>query len=256
MKLCLPNDKNNKIKPKLKGRQAMKYIVSAFIWIVGFLSLLFVLLTIILMTYIIPKHYDRPGKALLRWLFWVVGARVMVEGKENIKPDQAYLLMANHVSAFDIPLIGGYFPYYFRGIQAAEQFKWPLFGWFLKRIGNIPIQRESAHASMRSLERAAQWVQQGNSLLILPEGTRTRDGKLRPFKRLPFRLAKMAKVPILPIGTSGLYRLKARKSFLIQPGPVKIKFGKPIPAEIVENLELDELRDLLQKRIAALVEFS
>ena len=233
----------------------MKYIKSAFIWIAATISLIFVLLTIILLTYLFPKSYDRTGKALFRLLFWVVGARVTVEGKEKIVASQTYLLMSNHVSAFDIPLIGGYFPYYFRGVQAAEQFKWPLVGWFLKRIGNIPIQRESAHASMRSLEKAADWLRDGKSLLVLPEGTRTRDGKMRPFKRLPFRLAKMAEISILPIGTSGLYRLKARKSMLMQPGPVKIKFGDPIPVKTVQELELDELRDLVRERVAALVEF-
>ena len=124
------------------------------------------------------------------------------------------------------------------------------------RIGNIPIRRESAIASLRSIEKAAQWLRDGNSLLILPEGTRTRDGNLRPFKRLPFRLAKLAEVPILPIGTSGLYRLKARKSLLIQPGPVKIRFGEPIPVNTVQELELDELRDLVRERIVGLVEFS
>ena len=109
---------------------------------------------------------------------------------------------------------------------------------------------------MRSIEEAAQWVREGNSILILPEGTRTRDGQLRPLKRLPFRLTKLAEAPILPIGTSGLYRLKARKSLLIQPGPVKIKFGEPIPLETCQKLELEELRDVVQERIAGLMESS
>jgi len=233
----------------------MKYIISAFILIVGSISLVIILILIILMTYLIPRHYERPGKAFLRFLFWVVGSKVAVEGKEHIKPNQTYLLMANHVSAFDIPLIGGFYPYKVRGLQAAEQFKWPLFGWFLKRIGNIPIPRGSAHASMRSIEIAAEQLQESKTLLILPESTRTRDGQLRDFKRLPFRLAKLAKVPILPAGSSGLFRLKARRSLLIRPGPVKLKFGEPIPAETVQKLELDELKDLTWERIAGLVEF-
>ena len=82
----------------------MKYIISAFVWIVGSISLIIALFLIILMSYLMPaRKYDPLGKALFRWLFFMVGVRVTVEGKSHIDPNQTYVLMANHVSAFDIP---------------------------------------------------------------------------------------------------------------------------------------------------------
>jgi 1-acyl-sn-glycerol-3-phosphate acyltransferase len=89
----------------------------------------------------------------------------------------------------------------------------------------------------------------------MPESSRTMDGELRPFKRLPFLLAKQAGVDLVPVGMSGLFSLKSKRSWHIRPGPLKLKFGEVIPAATVESLSIDELRDLTRERILALVEW-
>ena len=202
-----------------------------------------------------PRLYNDPGRALLRFLVWVFGGRVRVEGLEKLDRSRTYLFMPNHVSLFDVPLVGGYLPFYARGVEAAEQFKWPLIGWFIRAIGNIPIERGSPHASWASLERAAQEIQKGKSIIIMPEGTRTRSGQPGAFKKLPFRLAQLAGVDVVPIGTSGLFRFKSRVSWLVRPGPILLKIGTPVSCEEIKSKSVEEVSSLVREKMMELIEY-
>ena len=234
----------------------MRYLLSAVIWIYGLVVFAIILLVITLVACIFPPRvYNGFARFLMRVLIAAFGGRVHVEGLENFDHKATFIFMPNHVSMFDIPIVGGYIPNLARGVQAAEQFKWPVFGWFISKIGNIPIERKSAHASIRSFRRAADKLKGGMSIIVMPEGTRTRTGKLGNFKTLPFHLAKEAEADIVPIGTSGLYSFKRRSSWVVNPGPIKVKFGKPIFYQDSKNLTLEQLRDLVRERISELIEF-
>jgi 1-acyl-sn-glycerol-3-phosphate acyltransferase len=97
-------------------------------------------------------------------------------------------------------------------------------------------------------------LKKGKSIIILPEGHRTLDGNLGPFKKLPFHLAKQAGVPIIPIGLSGLFELKHKGSWLIRPRPIAIKFGQHIPPEKIDTLSTEELRDFVREKIQDLID--
>ncbi len=231
-------------------------VLSAILWFVGLAVAVPALLCITFMALLLPpRRYNNTGRALLRLVVRVFGGRVTVEGLEYLDPQKAYLFMPNHVSLFDIPVLGGHIPNFTRGVEAAEQFNWPLIGWFIRSIGNIPIDRSSVHGSWSSLEKAAEQVRGGKSIIIMPEGTRTRSGKLSDLKKLPFRLAQMAGVDIVPIGLSGLYRFKPRDGWIIKPGPIKMKIGEPLPFQQFQTLALPELSALVRERIERLVEF-
>ncbi len=109
-------------------------------------------------------------------------------------------------------------------------------------------------SSMRSLQRAERKLRAGQSLLIMPEAHRTEDGKLRPFKRLPFHIARQAGVEIVPVGISGLYALHSKGSRVIRSSRLLVNVGAPIPASFVRQRSAAELRDLAQRRIAELIE--
>jgi 1-acyl-sn-glycerol-3-phosphate acyltransferase len=228
---------------------------AAFLWTVGLLYFGLGLIAAIVFSLFLPvERYDPWLKALLRFLFRLMGIPVRVKGAERVLKKRTYLFMANHVSLFDIPLLGGFVPGIIRGVEATRQSSWPLYGLAMRRMGNIPINRRNVFEAMKSLKRARSRLGQGRSLVILPEGHRTLDGNLRPFKRLPFHLAKEAEVEIMPVGISGLFTLKPKHSWLIRPTPLTIAFGPPIPVEEVRRLSARELRDLTRSRIERLIE--
>ncbi len=220
----------------------MKYFVSLYVWIIGglyFICLCFI--TIFLTFFLKPETFDPFLKNSFKLLFKIIFVKVCVEGEENVIPNQTYLFMSNHVSLFDIPLLAAYIPTFVRAVEALRQFKWPVYGWAIRRLGNIPIDRKNIHASIRSIKKTERILKMGKSIAILPEGHRTLDGRLRPFKKLPFHLAKQAKIPIIPIGLSGLFQLKSKDSWVIRPRPITMRFGRPVLPEKIEKLSKEDL---------------
>ncbi|NQT65086.1 MAG: 1-acyl-sn-glycerol-3-phosphate acyltransferase, partial [FCB group bacterium] len=163
----------------------MKHIRSVFLWTSGFIFFGIFSTIAILLTYIIPiKKLDPFIRSSLKLLFKVLFIKVKVEGNTNIDSSKTYLLMSNHVSLFDVPLLKAYIPIYFKGVEAHHQFKWPFYGWLITRLGAIPIERNNIYASMRSIKKANKLLDKGTSIAILPEGTRTLTGEMQPFKKM------------------------------------------------------------------------
>jgi 1-acyl-sn-glycerol-3-phosphate acyltransferase len=232
----------------------MKHLISAYSWIVGGLYFILILFICIILSFFIKqKTLDPFIKMSSRVLFKILFIKVYREGAENVKKNKTFLFMSNHESLFDIPLLEAYVPTFVRGVEALRQFKWPVYGWAIRRVGNIPIDRKNIHASIKSMKITEKILKKGKSIIILPEGHRTLDGNLGPFKKLPFHLAKQAGVPVIPIGLSGLFELKHKGSWLIRPRPIKIKFGQPIPPEKIQSLSTEELRDYVREKILDLI---
>lgn len=233
----------------------MKILISAFIWITGIIYVSFFLVFILLCTYIFPERiYDPWLKKMMRFLFFLMGTKVEVTGLQYIAPNTTYLFMANHVSLLDPPLLVGFVPGPVRGMEAHSHHSWPLYGWVMKRLGNIPIDRESVHKSVASFRQIINLLENGRSMIILPEGHRTTDGRIKPFKKLPFAMAKETNCGIIPIGLSGLYQLKRKGSWIIRPSKIKISFGPEILIEQIAGLSATELRDYVRHEIVKLVE--
>lgn len=190
---------------------------------------------------------------MAKFLFKLLFIRIKVEGMENVDKSQIYILMGNHVSMFDIPLVFGYMPVPFIGLEASEHFKTPIYGLALRRYGNIPIDRKSSRSSLQSILKGVDVVKNGSSVLILPEGTRTITPEMGEFKKFPFLLAQKAEKDILPFGFSGLWKINNKNSWLISPGKVTIKFGEPIPAEVVTSYEINDLITIVRGKIESLI---
>lgn len=232
----------------------MKQVRSVFLWTSGFIFFGIFSTIAILLTYIVPlKKLDPFIKTSLKLLFKVMFIKVRVEGNTDFDRSKTYLLMSNHVSLFDVPLLKAYIPIYFKGVEAHHQFKWPFYGWLVTRMEAIPIERDNIYASMRSIRKANKQLDIGTSIAILPEGSRTLTGEMQPFKKMPFMLAKKAGVDIIPIGLSGLFKLKPKGSWHITPSTITIKFGDAITAKEVDDLTLEELRDKVYESIKGLI---
>lgn len=234
----------------------MKTLRSLLIWLIGFLYFGLFCLFIIFLTYIFPiRKLDSLIRFLLRLFLKVIFVKAEVEGAEKIDPGKTYILMANHVSLFDVPVLKAFIPVHFIGIEAEHQFSWPIYGWLVKRLKTIPINRENIYSSLRSIKRAHKVLKEGISVVILPEGHRTLTGRLQPFKKLPFQFLKEANVDLVPIGLSGLFSLKPKKSWHIRPSRIKIKFGNIVPKEKLSEMSVDEMRDEVYKMINSLIEY-
>jgi len=229
-------------------------IRAALMWLIGgpffFLAIVFVLICSYLFK---AETYDPWVKRLARTLFRIIGIRVTVIGLDRFDHDATCLFMGNHVNIFDVPLIQGFVPQLVRGVEAERQFKWPIYGWAVRRAGNIPINRKDVQKAIPSANEAVRRLKKGLSMVILPEGHRTRTGEMGPFKKLPFHLAKQSGCPIVPFGFSGLYRIKKRKDWIMRPGRVRLEFGEPIDVETIQQLSVEELRELTRTTIQGLI---
>jgi len=163
-------------------------------------------------------------KAGCRAVLLVCGVRVRTSGRENLLPGRQYVVMMNHVNFFDPLVFYAAFPGLARGVEEENHFRWPVYGGTIRRIDMFPISRTNTERAVESLRRAAAWVRSRPdfSFAILPEGTRTRDGNLGPFKRGGFLLAIETGLDILPVVQAGAYRIARKGSLLIRPGRVDV----------------------------------
>lgn len=184
-------------------------------------------------------------------LFKLMDSEPQIEFAETLPEGEPLIFMANHSSLIDIPLLKAVIPQHFLGIIADDQLKYFLYGSVVQRIGNIPIKRDSIRSSISSFKLAKQKLEGGIQITVLPEGGRSLDGQLLPFKRLAFRFAKESGAHIVPISFSGVFSMKNKGSFNLKPGKIVVRFGKIIRAETIDEMEIDDVLKATYKAIYA-----
>ncbi|MGD9369606.1 MAG: lysophospholipid acyltransferase family protein [Desulfobacteraceae bacterium] len=177
------------------------------------------------------------GKSIL----WVSGVRVETKGSVPNWQSRSYVYMSNHQSNFDIPVLLSALPVQFRWLAKAELFKIPIFGRSMRGAGYISIDRSNRKSAFKSLARAAAMIRNGTSVMIFPEGTRSSDGVLLPFKKGGFVLAVDAGVPIIPIVITGTHEIMPKGRMLICRRRVLIDVGNPIQASDYTRKTKDDL---------------
>ncbi len=230
-----------------------KTILSLILWPFVFMSFLIggtVLL--ILMVFIHPRHLTPIKRFLSILILLSSGILLEVKGKKNVSPNKCYIWMLNHQSVLDVFVIMATIPQYAVGVEAVHHFKWPLWGWIIRRWGNIPIDRLNLNKAIESIEKAKEVLNNGTSIMIAPEGTRTITGELMPFKKGPFHLALGTKAEILPIGIKGTLKIISKTDWRISPGRVIVRIGKPISYKDYKDMSVEELRDYIRSKIQVL----
>ena len=188
----------------------------------------------------------RDTRLLFRVGFWItraglplVGVRVVVKGFERF-PHGASIVMANHSSNLDpdvlLPLLPGRVVIYLK----ASLMKIPVLGYAMRLAGFIPVQRDgSVESAKAASELAKRALEQGSCLVLFPEGTRSRDGSLLPFKRGPFFLAMESGAPVAPVSIRGAIRLLPKGSKNLKAGTVTVTFHSPLhPADYSDKEDL------------------
>jgi 1-acyl-sn-glycerol-3-phosphate acyltransferase len=179
-----------------------------------------------------------------RMLLWLTGTRVDVIGKENVLMEKPQIFMANHQSDFDILIVLAHIPGQFRWIAKKELFKIPIFGKAMRNAGYIEIDRQNHEKALKSLDEAAQKIREGKSVVTFPEGTRSRDGKIRPFKQGMFHLAIQAGVPIVPISIIGAHQIMPKRTLKVKPGRIRMVIDRPVE---VNGYTLETRGELIEK---------
>lgn len=198
---------------------------------------------------------ERLPRAWARSLLWAAGVEVEMENAEVIDPERPQVLVANHVSWFDVLALTVYLPGPFRFVAKKELEKIPFFGPSWLACGHISIDRQDRNAAIRSLAEAREKLDRESPTVILfPEGTRSTDGRLLPFKKGAFVLAIQTGVEVVPAAISGSREIMRKGSFLIYPGTVRIRFGEPIRVEGMGMEDRAELTDRARSAVRGLLE--
>jgi len=223
-------------------------------FIIVFLSLYVLIAGPPLLLYtLIFRHVDPLYWAGVRGvMFFVraVGVRIRVVGLQNI-PSGVCLFAANHTSSADAPAVVGAIPRRIAVLVKESLFKWPIVGRAFTLAHFIPVRREVREAAIASVEKAAAAMRGGQSFLIYPEGTRSPDGRLQPFKKGAVVLAIKAGAPIVPVLCSGAQRVMAKRALRIYPGEILVEFLEPIDASQYTWEERDALNQRVHDAMAA-----
>jgi len=185
-----------------------------------------------------------------RVLAWLAPVRVDMEGLENIDPDKSYVVVANHQSQFDIPVVYGWIGLDLRWVAKAELGKIPFLGTGSRAVGHVFIDRSDPEQARAAIGRAVKKLGPGSGLLFFAEGTRSRSGKLLPFKKGAFRIAVDQQLPVLPVTLVNARDILPAGSLRIRPGRVRVVVHPPLPTEGLERGQSGALRQQCRDVIA------
>lgn len=198
---------------------------------------------------------ERVGRFWSGSMLRIAGVRVSLEGHEKVDWDQPLVVVANHQSWFDVFALAAHLPGRTRFVAKEELARIPVFGTAWQTCGHVSVNRTDRSRAISTLDRAGQQVRdEGLAMVLFPEGTRSADGRLQPFKKGAFVLAIKTGVPIVPVGISGSREVMPKGSFRIRPGEIRIRVGAPLPVDDLAHRDRARLLAESRRRVALLME--
>jgi 1-acyl-sn-glycerol-3-phosphate acyltransferase len=198
-----------------------------------------------------PRHlrtarwFRRLGRNLARLSPW----QITITGREKLDPKQTYVVVSNHQSLADIPVIS-YLKLNTKWLAKASLFRFPVVGWMMRISGDIPVERSDRQDSAKAKLQCAHYLRQGCSVVFFPEGTRSRDGEVLPFKDGPFSLAIQEHIRVLPLVVDGSGSALPRNTWMFGPtSHIRLQVLEPVSAEDWTETGAPGLRDEVRRRI-------
>jgi len=179
------------------------------------------------------------------------GVRWKVEGLEHLPKKGPYVFMSNHQGTYDIFSLLGYLPFQFKWLAKKELFAIPVLGWGMTAVGYISIDRAGTRETVEAMNKAARKIREGMSVVIFPEGSRSPDGAIQPFKKGGFTLAIKSKVPIVPIAIAGSREINPKDQWTVRPGAIRIQIGQPIETEHCSMKDRNSLMERVREAITS-----
>lgn len=197
-----------------------------------------------------PKKFDWLSRIYTRGQVLLTGSRVEVHVHPDVDPSGVYMFVQNHTNHFDHVAFYAATPHFKQGLELESHFKYPVYGWFMKARGTIPVRPGKEGQTPAIMQRMRDEVAAGHSILAFPEGTRTRDGRVGKFRNGVFFIARDLGVPVVPVSVTGMYEVMRKGSWLIRPGhTVTVHVGAPIAMKGRKDGEVraavDEARDVI-----------
>ncbi|XXF78372.1 AMP-binding protein [Myxococcaceae bacterium GXIMD 01537] len=186
---------------------------------------------------------DRLVRRASRWLLRAAGCPWRIEGREHLRGEGPWVLVANHVSYLDSVALLAALPLDFRAVAKREAGSWPVVGRAMRRAGHLLVERHDAVRAAADAERASRLLQRGTSLLFFPEGTRARGPALLPLRLGAFKAAVEAGRPVVPVRLEGTRHVLAAGAFLLRPGRLTVVIGEPLVPQAEGWPEMVRLRE-------------
>ncbi len=196
--------------------------------------------------------YDWSGTDWSRDVLSAAGTPVVASGLEHIPRDQPVIYASNHSSMFDIWALFATLPGSVRFVAKRELFRIPVLGRAMLAVGHVPIDRTARKRAFEAYDEAARMIRGGTSVVVFPEGTRSRTGELLPFKNAPFGLAIAAQVPIVPVYVHHTFEILPKGAWRLRPRPIRLVVGQAIPTAGLRPEDRERLRDEVRAAMVAL----
>lgn len=189
--------------------------------------------------------FRRLGRAISKVNPW----RLHISGGENITADSVYVVVSNHQSLADIPLIS-HLQFDTKWLGKAELFRVPVIGWMMRMAGDVPVERSDRRKAAQALLQCARYLRQRVSVVFFPEGTRSRDGQVLPFNDGPFQLAIREQVNVLPLVVEGSGAALPRNTWIFGGvQDIHLRVLAPVPVKGFNVKQSGELRDAVRQKM-------
>lgn len=205
----------------------------------------------------ITYPFDRKGRVVHHYArLWgkvaLLANRVKVKivGMDRLNGKGPYIFMSNHQGSYDIFALLGHLPYQFKWLAKKELFSIPFFGWTMAAAGYISIDRGGTRETVGAMNEAAQKIREGMSVVIFPEGSRSPNGSVQPFKKGGFTLAIKSKVPIVPISISGSRDIMPKDKLTALPGEIQMFVDHPIETQHCSSKDREPLMKKVSETIS------
>jgi 1-acyl-sn-glycerol-3-phosphate acyltransferase len=237
-------------------KRAWYVLRSALLW---FLSLLHfaiaVPILIVLAIVLDPKKHDWLQRSFCRRINFFAGAKIQVICSPGFDPQETSFFIANHVNLFDPFVLYCAIPQFVRGWELESHFNIPIYGWLMKRFGNVPVPDVRRPADLKRMWRLTRdAINRSTSLIVFPEGKRTRDGRVNEFQDGAFRVAQQLEIPVVPVSIVGSFQHHRTGHWMFWPATITVHLHPTIETGGMTKEDVPELRKRVRATISEPVE--
>jgi len=231
-------------------------VIGSLLWAFG-LAWLAPMMTVMMVValFIPPDRTDWLSRLYCRGQVAMTGSRWRAVVDPAVDPKATYLFVQNHVNLLDHVTMYPATPHFKQGIELEEHFRIPIYGWFMKQRGTIGIRRNDRRMFRKMAEDMRLEAARGHSLLVFPEGTRTVDGRVGPFKTGVLKIARDLELPVVPVAVTGMYSVLRKGSWVLHPGhEVTVHVLAPMTTANLRDEDLPAFAEAVRQKVAEKVD--